>query len=93
MEGFYKKEGGACYQQKIRIVPGKVVFLLSEKQGSYPADDLIFIWGMERAHMTDCFIGTNGKKFLTDQLKQHFWERLKPQLDWLLNISLGTQHK
>lgn len=31
-------------------------FSLRGKMGSYPADDLIFLWGMERAQETDSII-------------------------------------
>lgn len=31
--------------------------------GSYHADDLILLWGMERAHVTDYLIGADQKNF------------------------------
>ena len=51
--------GQESYQQKKR--KDKVIFPQREGQGSYKADHLIFLWGMERAHVTDYLVGADQK--------------------------------
>jgi len=80
MKSFYRKEGGArksIIKEKDCSRPGR--YSLQGVGGSYHADDLIFLWGMETVCVADSFALI--EKLLTDWLRLHFWGRLKLQLD------------
>lgn len=49
------------------------------REGSYHADCLPLLCRLERALVTNCLVGAD-QTLPTDQLRLHFWERLKRQL-------------
>lgn len=52
-------------------------------------DYLIFLWGLERTHVT--VTGTDGKKnFLTDQLEPHFLGEVKSAIRWCIKSWFGN---
>ena len=48
-------------------------------EGSHRADYLTLLCRLERALVTNCLVGAD-RTLPTDQLRRHFWERLKLQL-------------
>lgn len=73
MEGFCRKEVGA---RKLLAKKARSPSLRGKNKGSYWVDYLIFLWGIERAPMTDYFTGADQK--LPDCLvKSYLWGSLE----------------
>ena len=61
MELFYRKDSRARKLLAKEMFQARSFSLKEKTGGSYHLDYLIFLWGMERAHVTDYFIGTDNK--------------------------------
>ena len=63
MESFYRKEGegkGVISKRK-GLFQARSFSLMRKYRGSNPAEYLIFLWGRERAHVTDVLTGADQK--------------------------------
>ena len=84
IEGFNRKEGGAgkllAREKKGLFQARSPTFPHRGARGSYYADDLISLGGMEKAPGMDYFTGIYGKMPDSPIKVSRFWGRLKLQL-------------